>query len=210
MPPVSWVESDVLRNIGYLLLGSLMLLAFRQERRWGRGIDGAWPPFWIHTGVFVLALGLARALQAGDLLSALGRSAANEGGWYDSRRPLQAAVVATVGLVWVVTVGIALWRTPERRRRYLSVGLLVVTLAAFAAIRVVSLHQIDTVLYGTTVGGVRIATVIEIGLVVLTAAATARRVSDVGWRRISERPLPGDRASGRGTTRSSPPVRRGG
>jgi hypothetical protein len=76
---------------------------------------------------------------------------------------------------WLIVVTVALWRTPERRRRYLPVGLMIVTLAAFAAVRAISLHQIDSLLYRTHVGGVRVATIIDLTLLVLTGLATMWR-----------------------------------
>jgi hypothetical protein len=169
---MAWPDSNTIRIVGYVLVALSMLAARRREHRRVGDADGVWPAFWIVTCVFVFAMALGRAVEAGDLLSALGRSAAEERGWYSSRRPVQAAVVGTVGGVWFAVVTVALWRTPERRRRYLPVGLMVVTLAAFAAARVVSLHQVDTLLYRTNVGGVRVATLVELTLLVLTGMAT--------------------------------------
>jgi hypothetical protein len=169
---VVWPDSDTIRTYGYVVVALLMLLARRRERMRVGEAEGVWPAFWIVTCVFLLAMALGRAVAAGDLLTSLGRRAAEEGEWYASRRHVQAAVVGSVGAVWAVVVAGALWRTPERRRRYLPVGLTVITLAAFAAARIVSLHPVDTVLYRSHVAGVRVATLVELALLGLTGLAT--------------------------------------
>lgn len=170
--PMVWADSNAIRISGYVLVAVLVLVARRREDRRVRGADGVWPAFWTVTCLFLLAMALGRAVEAGDLISTLGRSAADDGGWYGSRRPVQAAILIGVGALWFVAVTVALWRTPERRRRYLPVGLMVVTLAAFAAGRLVSLHQVDSLLYRTNVVGVRVSTVAELTLLSLTGLAT--------------------------------------
>ena len=90
--------------------------------------------------------------------------------WYESRRRLQGAVVATVGLTWFVAVTAACWRVPARRRRYLPMIVIVLTLGAYAAIRVVSLHQIDAILHRRHFAGVRYGTAIEYALLVVAGA----------------------------------------
>lgn len=164
-------SSNGVRVVGYAALAALALVARRRERGRATVADGVWPPFWWSTAAFLAALALARAGDIGSLMSRLGRGRAVEDGWYDSRRPIQAAVVAVVGTVWLLTVSIAVWRTPERRRRYLPVGVLLVTLAAFGAVRVVSLHHIDGVIHDVQIAGVRVGTVIEVALQVCTALA---------------------------------------
>lgn len=169
---MAWADSNTIRIGGYVAVALLMLVARGREQRRAGGSDGVWPAFWTLTCAFLTAMAVGRAVEAGDLLSSLGRSAADDSGWYESRRPVQAAIVGVVGLLWLVIVTVALWRTPERRRRYLPVGLMVVTLAAFAAVRTISLHQLDSVLYRTDVAGVRVATFVELTLLALTGLAT--------------------------------------
>lgn len=166
------LDSNSIRVAGYVAVALLMLAARARERRRVGRADGVWPIFWVVTCVFLLAMGLGRAIEAGDLLSSIGREAAEGRGWYTSRRPVQAAVIGGVGVAWFVVVIVALWRTPERRRRYLPVGIAVVTLAAFAAVRVVSLHPIDSLLYRTDISGVRVATLTELSLLLAAALAT--------------------------------------
>jgi len=166
------MNSHWLRVIGYVALVVLALVARRRERARASEVDGVWPPFWLLTAGFLAVMALGRAGDIGSLLGDLGRGRAADSGWYETRRPVQAAVVVTLGAVWFITVSVACWRTPERRRRYLPMGLTVVTLAAYAAIRVVSLHHIDTLLYRREIADVRIGTVIEMTLLISAGLVT--------------------------------------
>lgn len=166
------MNSQWLRVIGYVALVVLSLVAHRREQARASDVDGVWPPFWLLTAGMFAVMALGRAGDIGSLVADLGRGEAVDSGWYESRRPLQAAVVSILGVAWLIAVSVVCWRTPERRRRYLPVGIMVVTLAAYAAIRVVSLHQIDAVLHRRELGGLRIATVIEMVLLIITGLVT--------------------------------------
>lgn len=163
------MDSNELRILGYVGLVVLAVLARLRERTRATADDGAWPEFWWMTIVFLAVMAIGRAGDIGGLIGELGREQAVESGWYDGRRRVQAGVVGGVGVIWFFAVLIALWRTPERRRRYLPMGIVVATIGAFAAVRVVSLHQVDAVLYRRHIGPVRIGTIAEWCL--LTAAA---------------------------------------
>ena len=166
------MNSHWLRVLCYVLLVVLSLIARRRERARAAEVDGVWPPFWLLTAGFLAVMAIGRAGDIGSLLGDLGRGRGVDSGWYETRRPLQAAIVVALGAVWFVVVTIACWRTPERRRRYLPMGLMVVTLAAYAAIRVVSLHHIDTLLYRRELADVWVGTVIEMTLLVATGLVT--------------------------------------
>lgn len=166
------MNSHWARVIGYVLLVVLSFVALARERRRASEVDGVWAPFWLWTAGFLAVMALGRAGDIGSLLGDLGRGRAVDSGWYESRRPLQAAVVAALGAGWFVVVSVACWRTPERRRRYLPMGIMVVTLAAYAAVRVVSLHQVDGLLHRRELAGIRVGTVIESTLLVITALVT--------------------------------------
>ena len=84
---------------------------------------------------------------------------------------------------------VAVWRVPERRRRYLPAALVVFTLVCFAGIRIISLHQVDTLLYNRPIRGVRIVAIVELTGVALTILATywhpfARTEHSDGARRL--------------------------
>lgn len=164
------------------MAGLCFLGALREDREEA----GSWPPFWLLTGALLLVMAIGRAGDIADVVTDALRQRAVSGGWYESRRRLQGAVVATVGLTWFVAVMAACWRVPARRRRYLPMIVIVLTLGAYAAIRVVSLHQIDAILHRRHFAGVRYGTAIEYALLVVAGACalwTPRRHDRVEVRR---------------------------
>lgn len=75
-----------------------------------------------------------------------------------------------------MSVVVAIWRVPERRRRYLPAAIVVSSLICFAAIRMVSLHYVDALLYNHPIVGVRIGSIVELGLTTLALAAATFRL----------------------------------
>jgi hypothetical protein len=170
----SLADSNWLRVFGYGAATAAALHAgSRERRRWphGAGRD-IWPTFWFLTAGLLAVMALGRAADVGGLVSEFGRREAREEGWYELRREYQAAAVASVGAIWLVAVVVAVWRVPERRRRYLPVALVVFSLICFAGIRVISLHQVDTVLYNHPIRGVRIVAFVELTGIALAVLAT--------------------------------------
>jgi hypothetical protein len=103
-----------------------------------------------------------------------------------------------VGAIWFISVVIALWRVPARRRRYLPAFVVVFTLMCYAGIRLVSLHQVDALLYRRYFHGVKYDAVFEliglaIAIVVCVTAPRARRSTEV---RVTAPPRPRDTVEG--------------
>ena len=149
-------------------------------------LDGArhlWPRFWYGTALLLLVMALGRAGDTGHLLGELGRRQARADGWYQNRRSVQAPIVGLIAATWGVSVIVAIWRVPERRRRYLPAALVMFSLACFGGIMLVSLHQVDAVLLRRDVGGVHVGVVVELGLLLAESIA---RVVEVG--RVVESP----------------------
>jgi hypothetical protein len=169
-----WIDNNWLRIAGYLVVAALTLVAARRE---DPNDPATWRPFWFLTGGLLLAMALGRAIDLGDLAGDELRAQARSGGWYESRRKFQSVVVAGLVVAWLAMVFTAVWRVPERRRRYLPMIVAVVTLAAYAAIRVVSLHHIDALLYRRSIGDIRYGIAIEFAMLTLAAFCTlsARR-----------------------------------
>ncbi len=128
--------------------------------------------FWVLTSALFVAMALGRLGDIGGLVVDLGRERAYDSGWYGARRSYQGAVVTVLGVIWFVLVTAAAWRTPERRHRYFPMSLAVITIVAFAAIRVVSLHQVDAVLYRREVAGVRFGALFEFSLLAIAGVIT--------------------------------------
>ena len=122
------------------------------------------------------ALLVARISGAGSALSDLGRQEALKGGWYWSRRPLQALAVAVLGVASTLVAVALLRRAAGRAAQYLPAALCVLALVAFALTRLVSLHQVDTLLYRRPIVGVKIASIAELFCTLLLAVLASRAV----------------------------------
>ena len=170
---LGWSDSDGVRVAAYLVAAAVAGVSWWRERRRVGADRSLWPTFWLLTGAFFLFLALARAVDLGGLATELGRSEAKERGWYDDRRKYQALGAAIIGGIWFVTVVIALWRVPARRRRYLPAALSVFTLMCFIGVRLISLHGIDALLYRRDLGGARFGAVVELALLGVAVLLTA-------------------------------------
>jgi len=178
----AWLDSDWLRALGYALVAAAGVAAYLRERRRADHKHDLWPTFWLLTAILYLGMAIGRTADLADLATKLGRHEAIVGGWYAHRRKFQAIAVGSVALLWLATVSIALWRVPARRRRYLPAVLVAVSLMGYAGIRVISLHQVDSVLYRRHLWGYEIAKLVELFGIACALAVTfwqprSRRVS---------------------------------
>jgi hypothetical protein len=193
-----WADSNWLRVVAYGVAAAASLHAGVRElrRRPTAPSRDIWPTFWFLTAALLAVMAVGRAADLGGLVSEIGRREARQEGWYEIRREYQAAAVATIGAIWLVAVIVAVWRVPERRRRYLPPALVVFTLICFAGIRVVSLHHVDTLLYNRPIRGVRIATITELSGIVLAILSTywhpfarSRPTDDTSHRSVPQRSI---------------------
>lgn len=164
------LDTDVLRSLAYGLAGALALVWYGRETR--TGVPEHWPRYWLLSAAMLLTMGMTRLGGFGDLVSELGREQVRSSGWYEGRRVLQAGIVAVVTGVWLVSVLVAILRVPPRRRRYLPHAVVVSAVVAFAFVRLVSLHQIDSLLYRRDVAGARVVAVVEVLLLACVVPAT--------------------------------------
>ena len=168
------LDSSALRATAYVIVAIAAVVTGLWERRMtDRDSTAIWPTYWFLSAALMLAMAVARSSGFGDLVSDIGRDQARSSGWYDARRGLQVVAVVAVSITWLVAVFVSIWRVPPRRRRYLPTAIALGTIVAFAAVRVVSLHHVDTVLYRRDIGGVRIVAVMELSLLCLTLATMA-------------------------------------
>ena len=166
---MSWLNANVVRVALYGLTAAISFLVWRIERSDARQRDW-WPTFWLLTSGVLAGMALGRLLDIDSLVTALGRDEAVARGLYENRRRVQAVVAGGIGLTWILSVTIALWRVPERRRRYLPTAIAVFSMLCFAALRLLSLHQVDSLLRRRDVYEVRLGTLVEIVGVLATAA----------------------------------------
>jgi hypothetical protein len=157
----SWADENWVRTAGYVVVvAACLAIAVRERSRRGE-LPWMWPAFWVVTAIVYAVMAVGRAGELGSLLSDFGRRQARDEGWYEGRRALQVLVVAAVGAIWLIGVAVAIWRVPERRRRYLPTALVTFTTLCFGGMRVVSLHHVDTLLYRRSIEGARVGALIE-------------------------------------------------
>jgi hypothetical protein len=167
-----WLESSWLRVAAYSVAAGAALVAGLRERERARVEVGVWPTFWFLTAGLFVIVAVGRAADLGQWVTQLGRGEAVSHGWYHHRRKVQVALVGAIGATCLVTVVVAMFRLPARRRRYLPAAVVVFTLMCFEGVRLVSLHQIDALLYRRHIGGVEVGTILELIGVSIAVAIT--------------------------------------
>jgi hypothetical protein len=164
-----------LRVAAYLGCAAACALAASGERAASRSGARVTPGFWWALAVLLLALGLARDLGLEGDLTQAGRHFARSEGLYPDRRPAQrlaievlVAAAAAIGAAGLVFRG-------ARWRRYRLPFSVTVALCCYVLVRAVSLHDVDLLLYDTTIGGVTLGAAIELAVVALLAALAMKR-----------------------------------
>jgi hypothetical protein len=134
----------------------------------GRGPTGRLgSTVWLGLALMLATLAAARAFGLQSMLTGTFRELAREEGWYTARREFQARVVlAAAALASLTPVAIAV---RARSTRMILAFTPVAALLGFLAVRAVSFHYVDEVLY-RRVGGVEISSLVELTLLVLVAA----------------------------------------
>jgi len=126
--------------------------------------------FWFLFGSVLLFLAIAKLVGLQHLLGSQVRDFAREDGFYDVRRSYQRlANYAVVGFALLVFAGgIVIWV----KKWFVMILPLaaILVLLAFVAIRAISLHNVDTLLYRTDLLGVRVGALVEVILTSSTAA----------------------------------------
>ena len=167
---LSWADNNWMRVVAYFVVAVLCVAAGRRQQPDDLGV---WRPFWPMTAAVLLAM----AVGPGRWDRRVDRRPGTVGG---ARRRVvrqlaaryQAVVVGAIGAAWVFSVLTACWRIPERRRRYLPMMIIVMTIGAYVAIRMVSLHQVDSLLYRRDLLGMRIGTLTEYALLAIAGGGT--------------------------------------
>ena len=130
---------------------------------------------WIFVGTIFVALAGWRLANGEVLVQAHSRFWAQAHGWYDERHDWQAPItLAALLAVGAVLVAAVRWAGTRPSARALCVAIVMIL---FAALRVISLHAVDEVLY-RAVGPFHLNYVIDLGL---TGVAAALALADCGW-----------------------------
>ncbi len=166
--------SDWIRVAGYALAAAAAVWAGWRELPGRHEDPRRWPAFWFVAGALLLAMAIGRGGDVGDAIAELGRREAWSSGWYDRRRELQELLIAGIIGVTFIAGLIMLWRTPERRERFVPLALVMFAIVSFAGIRLVSLHDVDAALSRLQVAGLRLGAVVELTIIATMIAMTLR------------------------------------
>lgn len=148
--------------VGWLTVGAYLAAAYacwRAALRRGGGRRSR--AFWWILALSLLGLGLNKQLDLQSALTVWGRRLAIAQGWYQDRRPVQAAFIAALGLAGLVGFALLLGLSrPLTRGRTLALAGLVF-LISFVLIRAASFHHVDRVL-GASLAGLRWNGILEL------------------------------------------------
>jgi hypothetical protein len=179
-------NSNQLRVVAYLLGGALCALA--SVRLYAGGARRTSVAFWLVLTLVMLTMGVSRMVDLGPLLTDHGRDIARDYGWYEDRRTLQRTAVEAVIIGGVVGALVAAaWLAFAAAPEHPLAAMAIVYLATFVAVRAISLHQVDQLLYNHPIEGVRVNALLELGgiaavclaAVVSLALRTPRRLQSI-------------------------------
>jgi hypothetical protein len=184
--------------VAYFVAAWLCLRAFKSEKRGPdrpyrqaipalvRVLKKHWPSppaparraaLWLVLAFVLGALGVNKQLDLQTLFTEIGRSMAVEGGWYESRRIVQAIFIAMVLGFGAFFVAVLWWLTRGQLRDFRLTLFGFALLVSFVVIRAMSFHHVDIII-GMDVGGVRVNWMLELGglgIVIASAAGRLRR-----------------------------------
>lgn len=129
--------------------------------------------FWAAIALAMVALGVNKQLDLQSFFTAVGRCASQLGGWYEQRRPVQAAVVAAL-LVCCVLGGLVLARLLRGALARNALALAGLTaIAAFVLVRAVGFTHVDA-LINFRVADWRMNWILELGGIALLSLGAVR------------------------------------
>ena len=161
---LDWADSDGWRAAVYLVATAIALLSWwRSAARAARLRPVA--TFWLLSAAFFLAMAVARATDLGGLATELGRSEAVSGTAGTptgaGSRPTEPASSVSAG--WSPCHRPLAGAGPPSPR-YPPAALAMFTLMCFIGVRLISLHQIDGLLYRRQLAGAEFGAAVELVL----------------------------------------------
>lgn len=156
--------------LAYLLAATGCVCAAWREQDDGGEIPGI-VPFWSSLAVGMLALGINKQLDLQSLFTQVLRDMAKANGWYEQRRPLQAAFIFVIGAVGVVTLAL-IPRIGHAFPRSAKVALTgVAMIFAYVVIRAASFHHVN-IMTDHYILGLKVNWIIEIGGISIVCAGS--------------------------------------
>jgi hypothetical protein len=170
--------------VAYATAACLAYRAFHHSRTPPTGAARSRDPgglswFWLLTTVVMISLGINKQLDLQSWLTEIGRDLADEQGWYDHRRGVQALFVLGIGVGGVVgtaSLAVLLRRTIQRVR---GAFLGLCFLGIFIIVRAASFHHIDRWLGD---GPLPLNWLLELGGISCVAVSAWRNARPSVWR----------------------------
>ena len=146
--------------------------------------------FWLLLTISTALLAINKQLDLQTALGQFGRDLAMSDGWWEQRRAVQAAFIAVLAIVGVLSVGVLGWLSwPLTRGRAVALGGMGFLLI-FVMMRASSFHHVDIVLKETALG-LRWNWILELSGIGLVAAGAIRELRALGASLIRPRTPPG-------------------
>ena len=126
--------------------------------------------FWVFCGIALFLFGLNKQLDLHQLISQLGRDWARADGWYADRSEFQSIFLKCLAGVGAATLLALVWVFRGMPFRFYVALLGLMALGFYVLVRAASFHQVDHFL-GLGTDGLRLAWLVELGGIAITAAA---------------------------------------
>ena len=179
-------QSCWLPCFGYATAAALAAAVGRRNRQLG---DEA-SLFWYMTSGVLALMAVGRVVDLGNALADFGRRTASSQGWSDMRRPVQAVTVLVIIILVSALASVAIRRTSSRWNPDVAMTVVVTLLVGLAAVRSISLHQLDALLDRNWIG-MRVGVVLElVGILAAIALAGRRLTPNPNSRRRISRSKP--------------------
>lgn len=170
------------RSVGYVIVAAVCaaIALAKSDGRPHPPLLSQWR-FWMAVAAILLSLALIRELRVTHLIGGPVRDFAYDHNLYDHRRPFQRLAVVAIAGGGVVVGAISAWYLHAYRWWELCTTLGVVYVLSFLAIRAVSLHNIDSLLFRTSLAGLHVGVLMEfagivfVGCMALGASFDVRR-----------------------------------
>jgi hypothetical protein len=163
--------------MGWFTVFAYAVAAVLAARVWRIKRESMW--LWVAIGMTGLCINKQLDLQS--LFTAIGRVAAWHEGWFEQRRAFQKWFVLGALGISGVTGALVLWRFHKfwiSHKLLFAGGLFLMT---FILVRAISFHHVDVFL-NSSVGGLRMNWVLELGGILLVGGAAVRDIRPSGKR----------------------------
>jgi hypothetical protein len=160
----------------YALTAVACVAAWKKRRNWYGPTPGRRGAFWLGAGAFMASLAVVRLFAIDEAARMTFKLMAKSSGLYAARRGFQAELIVAITIVAILLTAAVLWRFKPMLAARPSARLAALALVGMAghlfliALRLVSLHGVDRVLYGPEHAGY----ILDVGCTALIIFAAVR------------------------------------